>query len=263
MTVADCDAPILTVSGLGKSFGGLAAVNGVDLSIRRGSITALIGPNGAGKTTLFDLITGFARPDRGTVRFAGTPIESLPAHRIAKLGLVRTFQLTRVFSAMTVLDNMMLAARDQPGEALSTVILVRRSKQHERGVRERARELLRHFKLDAKADDYAASLSGGQRKLLEFARALMTEPKLLLLDEPMAGVNKVLGRELLDHVEALRASADITFLFVEHDMDVVMTRADHVIVMAEGRVISEGTPEAVRSDQRVIDAYLGQPRGAA
>lgn len=255
--------PILTVSGLGKSFGGLAAVNGVDLSVRRGSITALIGPNGAGKTTLFDLITGFAKPDRGSVTFGGVPIAGLPPHRIASLGLVRTFQLTRVFNAMTVLENMMLAARDQPGEALSTVIMVRRAKRHERQVRARARELLGRFKLDSKADDYAASLSGGQRKLLEFARALMTEPKLLLLDEPMAGVNKVLGRQLLDHVEALRASEDITFLFVEHDMDVVMTRAEHVIVMAEGEVISEGPPNAVRNDPCVIEAYLGRSQGAA
>jgi neutral amino acid transport system ATP-binding protein len=261
--VPDRDDPILTVSGLGKSFGGLAAVDGVDLSVRRGSITALIGPNGAGKTTLFDLITGFAKPDRGAVTFGGVSIGGLPTHRIARLGLVRTFQLTRVFNAMTVLDNMMLAARDQPGEALSTVIMVRRSRQHERNVRARARDLLRHFKLDSKAEDYAASLSGGQRKLLEFARALMTEPKLLLLDEPMAGVNKVLGRQLLDHVEALRASEDITFLFVEHDMDVVMTRAEHVIVMAEGTVISEGAPDIVRNDPRVIDAYLGRSQGAA
>jgi len=254
---------LLSGRGLAKAYSHRSLFAGLSIEVLAGQRIGLIGPNGAGKTTLFDLITGFARPDRGAVTFSGVSIGGLPPHRIARLGLVRTFQLTRVFNAMTVLDNMMLAAPDQPGEALSTVMMVRRSRQHERGVRARARELLRHFKLDGKAEDYAASLSGGQRKLLEFARALMTGPKLLLLDEPMAGVNKVLGRQLLDHVEALRASQDITFLFVEHDMDVVMTRAEHVIVMAEGTVISEGTPDIVRNDPRVIDAYLGRSQGAA
>jgi branched-chain amino acid transport system ATP-binding protein len=239
-------------------------VAGVDMTVRRGSITALIGPNGAGKTTLFDLITGFARPDRGAIRFEGKNIAGAPPHRIARLGLVRTFQLTRVFSAMTVLDNMMLAAPAQPGESLAAhVVPGGGSKRHERGVRERALELLARFKLDGKAADYAASLSGGQRKLLEFARALMARPRLLLLDEPMAGVNRVLGRQLLDDVEEMRRTDGMTFLFVEHDMDVVMTRADHVVVMAEGAVISEGPPERVRNDRRVIDAYLGQPRAPA
>ena len=196
--------------------------------------------------------------------FDGASIGGLPPHRVARLGLVRTFQLTRVFAAMTVFDNMMLAAPGQPGEKLIKQVVQRAaSKRSERNVRARALELLARFKLDGKADDYGASLSGGQRKLLEFARALMARPKLLLLDEPMAGVNKVLGRQLLDYVEEIRRTEGVTFLFVEHDMDVVMTRADHVIVMAEGAVISEGPPEEVRSDDRVIDAYLGQPRGAA
>jgi neutral amino acid transport system ATP-binding protein len=264
IAVSDERSPLLSIEGVWKSFGGLAAVAGVSFTVAAGSITALIGPNGAGKTTLFDLISGFARPDRGMIRLIDTSIGGIPPHRIARLGLVRTFQLTRVFEAMTVLDNMMLAAPGQPGERLIGHVLERAaSKRSDHEVRVRAVELLARFKLDGKAHDYAASLSGGQRKLLEFARALMAKPKLLLLDEPMAGVNKVLGRQLLDYVEAMRRTEQVTFLFVEHDMDVVMTRADRVVVMAEGAIISEGTPEQVRSDHRVIDAYLGQPRGTA
>ena len=256
--------PIISIEGIWKSFGGLAAVAGVNFTVIAGSITALIGPNGAGKTTLFDLISGFAKPDRGAIRFNDVSIGGLPPHRIARLGLVRTFQLTRVFEAMTVLDSMMLAAPEQPGEKLINLVAKRAaSNRRDRDVRARALELLARFRLDGKAGDYGASLSGGQRKLLEFARALMTRPKLLLLDEPMAGVNKVLGRQLLDYVEEMRSTENVTFLFVEHDMDIVMTRADRVVVMAEGAIISEGLPEQVRNDHRVIDAYLGQPRGAA
>jgi branched-chain amino acid transport system ATP-binding protein len=251
--------PILAIDRLEKYFGGLRAVSGTSFSVRRGSLTALIGPNGAGKTTVFDLVTGFTRPDRGTILFDGRAIEGLPSHRITRFGLVRTFQLTRVFAAMTVLENMMLAAPDQPGESLWRLAgagaRVRRS---EAEVRERAQRLLRRFDLDRKAQDYAGTLSGGQRKLLELARALMTAPRLVLLDEPMAGVNRVLGRQLLDYVEELKRSDGITFLFVEHDMDVVMSRADHVVVMAEGGVIADDKPDAVRGDPRVIAAYLGR-----
>ena len=255
------DAPILEVEAVHKSFGGLRAVAGASFTIARGSITALIGPNGAGKTTLFDLITGFGAPDRGWVRFEGRMIAGLPPHRIARRGLVRTFQLTRIFAAMTVLDNMMLAARGQPGESLIRLVLPGSPvRQSEKAVRERALALLDRFGLAAKVADYAGTLSGGQRKLLELARALMVEPRLVLLDEPMAGVNRALGRRLLDDVEALRQGGT-TFLFVEHDMDVVMSRADRVIVMAEGTVIAEGSPDAIRNDRRVIDAYLGQPGG--
>ena len=250
--------PILAIDGLDKHFGGLRAVAGASFSVRRGSLTALIGPNGAGKTTLFDLVTGFASPDRGTIRFDGRSIAGLPPHRITALGLVRTFQLTRVFAAMTVLDNMMLAAPDQPGESLWHLVAPRHaSRRSETAVRERALALLRHFSLEDKSEDYAGTLSGGQRKLLELARALMTSPRMVLLDEPMAGVNRVLGRRLLDYVAELRHAGDVTFLFVEHDMDVVMTRADHVVVMAEGAVIAADRPELVRANPRVIDAYLG------
>jgi branched-chain amino acid transport system ATP-binding protein len=253
--------PILVLDNLHKSFGGVHAVAGASFAVARGSITALIGPNGAGKTTLFDLVTGFGAPDRGAVRFEGHDISGLPPHRIARLGLVRTFQLTRVFAAMSVLENMMLAAARQPGEALvGLMIAARTAKRAEEANRERALALLGAFNLQDKAGDYAGTLSGGQRKLLELARALMVEPRLVLLDEPMAGVNRVLGQRLLDDVDQRRREDGTTFLFVEHDMDVVMTRADRVVVMAEGAVIAEGPPEAIRADQRVIDAYLGKAR---
>ncbi len=252
-------APILAIEGLYKHFGGLRAVAGASFSVHRGSLTALIGPNGAGKTTLFDLVTGFASPDRGVIVFDGRPITGLPTHRVARLGLVRTFQLTRVFAAMTVLDNMMLAAPSQPGESLWHLALSQRANRHtEAAVRERALSLLERFDLADKSSDYAGTLSGGQRKLLELARALMTAPRMVLLDEPMAGVNRVLGRRLLDYVEDLRRTDGVSFLFVEHDMDIVMTRADQVVVMAEGTVIANGKPDLIRRDPHVIAADLGQ-----
>jgi neutral amino acid transport system ATP-binding protein len=258
---ASLQGPILVVEDLHKSFGGVHAVAGASFAVARGSITALIGPNGAGKTTLFDLVTGFGAPDRGAVRFEGRDISGLPPHRITRLGLVRTFQLTRVFAAMTVLENIMLAAPRQPGEALTKLMTSpRRAKRAEEANRHRALALLSAFNLESKAADYAGTLSGGQRKLLELARALMVEPRLVLLDEPMAGVNRVLGQRLLDDVDERRREDGTTFLFVEHDMDVVMTRADRVIVMAEGVVIAEGPPETIRADKQVIDAYLGAAR---
>jgi ABC-type branched-subunit amino acid transport system ATPase component len=254
-------APILSIEGVEKSYGGLNAVAGASFTVQRGSLTALIGPNGAGKTTLFDLITGFLRPQQGTICFDGYSIAGLAPHRIARLGLVRTFQLTRVFAAMTVRENMMLAAQSQPGESLLGLAIARRdSRQSETAVGERANELLRRIHLYEKANDYAGTLSGGQRKLLELARALMANPRMILLDEPMAGINRVLGAQLLDYIEDLRRSTDMTFLFVEHDMDVVMTHADRVVVMAEGSVIANGPPSCVRADPLVIDAYLGRPK---
>jgi neutral amino acid transport system ATP-binding protein len=249
---------ILEVTGAAKSFDGLRAVAGASFTVARGSITALIGPNGAGKTTMFDLLSGFTRPDAGSIRLDGVEIAGKAPHRIARLGLVRTFQLTRVLAGMSVMDNMLLAARGQPGEHLPW-LLVRpaavRAAEHE--ARQRAEALLRTFGLHAKLDDYAGVLSGGQRKLLEIARSLMTEPAIVLLDEPMAGVNPTLGRDILDHIEALRRQDGTTFLFVEHDMDVVMTRADRVVVMAQGRVIAAGRPDEIRADPAVVEAYLG------
>jgi neutral amino acid transport system ATP-binding protein len=249
---------ILRTEELTKHFGGIFAVDRASLSVREGSITALIGPNGAGKTTFFNVVTGFYRPDGGAATFQGRPILGRPPHRIAQLGMVRTFQITKALARMPVIDNMLLAAPDQPGEHLLGLLLrPGASRRREREIRDRAMELLAVFNLERLADEYAGTLSGGQRKLLELARALMTRPRLLLLDEPMAGINPTLGRRLLDHMQRLRAEEGVTFLFIEHDMEVVMNHSDRVIVMAEGRVIADGTPDEVRADQSVIDAYLG------
>jgi ABC-type branched-subunit amino acid transport system ATPase component len=249
---------LLDVEGVVKRFGGIRAVDGASFAIGDGSITALIGPNGAGKTTLFNVMTGFYRGDRGSVRLAGEEVLHLPAFAIARRGMVRTFQITKALAAMPVIDNMMLAAPDQPGERFRNVVFrMGAVRAREREVREQGLELLDVFNLADLADHYAGTLSGGQRKLLELARALMARPKLLLLDEPMAGINPTLGRRLLDHMQRLRREQGVTFLFIEHDMEVVMNHADRVIVMAEGRVIADGEPHEVRQDAAVIDAYLG------
>jgi neutral amino acid transport system ATP-binding protein len=247
---------LLEVREVVRTFGGLRAVDGASLDVETGSVTALIGPNGAGKSTLFNVISGFLSAERGTVQFEGRGIERSPPHRIAQRGLVRTFQVPRTLTRMSVVDNVLVAATQHPGERLNGLVS-RGSRERERRARERAAELLELFRLDQHANDYAGVLSGGQRKLLDFARVLMAEPRLVLLDEPMAGVNPTLGRQLVEHVLRLRAEQGMTFLFVEHDLDIVMEASDRVIVMNEGRVIASGTPDEVRGDQRVVDAYLG------
>ena len=258
MTEVERGAALLDVDGVVKRFGGIRAVDGASFEVAAGSITALIGPNGAGKTTLFNVLTGFHRGDGGSVRFAGEEVLGRPAYAIARRGMVRTFQITKALAAMPVIDNMMLAAPGQPGERFRNLFLHPRAvRAREREVHEEALELLDVFNLAELADAYAGTLSGGQRKLLELARALMARPTLLMLDEPMAGINPTLGRRLLDHMQTLRREQGMTFLFVEHDMEVVMNHSDTVVVMAEGRVISEGEPRRVREDPAVIDAYLG------
>jgi len=252
------------VRDLRVRFGGLQAVAGATFDVREGSLTALIGPNGAGKTTAFNLLTGFIRADGGAVTFDGHDIFRMRPDRISRLGMVRTFQLTRVLSKMTVIDNVMLAAPDQPGIRLDNALFRRRAwRAREREVHDEAMTLLAEVGIETHAGAYAATLSGGQRKLLELARALMTHPRLVLLDEPMAGVNPTLGRRLLEYLQRLRAERGLTILFVEHDMDTVMGSSDDIIVMAEGAVISRGTPDHVRSDPKVIDAYLGAEPAAA
>ena len=252
-------APILEVSNLEKRFGGIVAVDGASFTVERGSITGLIGPNGAGKSTMFNCITGVHRPDAGAVTFDGTDITGLDPNEVADQGLVRTFQITRELPEMTVLENMMLAPKGQLGESLwRSVMPIARQEvvAQEEEVLERAWEILEFFEIDHLAQEYAGNLSGGQRKLLELARALLTEPEMLLLDEPMAGVNPTLEEKLLDHIHELREQG-YTFLLVEHDMDVIMENCKHVIVLHQGDVLAEGTPEEVTSDETVIDAYLG------
>ena len=248
--------PILTADGVRRTFGGLTAVDVAHVEIPRGAITALIGPNGAGKTTFFNLLTGFDKPDGGTWEFDGRSLAHVPAYRVARMGLIRTFQLTKALGLLTVLDNMKLGAKGQTGENLFRSILPFLWRKQEDDIEVKAKDLLARFKLDTKQEDYAASLSGGQRKLLEMARALMSDPTLVMLDEPMAGVNPALTQSLLDHILDLKAQG-MTVLFVEHDMHMVRHIADWVIVMAEGKIVAEGDPHTVMQDQAVIDAYLG------
>jgi branched-chain amino acid transport system ATP-binding protein len=253
--------PILVAEGVVRQFGGLTAVDVEHIEIQRGAITALIGPNGAGKTTFFNLLTGFDQPSHGSWSFAGTSLAGVPAHKVARLGMVRTFQLTKALSRLTVIENMRLGATGQKGENVFTALFGSLWRNQEREITERADDLLARFKLDAKREDFAGSLSGGQRKLLEMARALMVEPEMVMLDEPMAGVNPALTQSLLRHVKDLREDG-MTVLFVEHDMDMVRDISDWVIVMAQGQVIAEGPPDAVMGDPRVIDAYLGSHHDA-
>lgn len=248
--------PMLIIDHVKKSFGGLTAVDVEHLEIPKNAITALIGPNGAGKTTLFNLLTGFDNPDEGSWSFMGTSLAGVPSFKVAKMGQVRTFQLTKALSLLTVMENMKLGAKDQKGESLLNALIPGRWRKQDQDNEVKAMELLQRFKLDAKKDDFAASLSGGQRKLLEMARALMTDPVLVMLDEPMAGVNPALTQSLLDHVINLKKDG-MTVLFVEHDMHMVRHIADWVVVMAEGKVVAEGPPETVMQEQAVIDAYLG------
>lgn len=248
--------PILVADHVSRKFGGLVAVDVEHLEIPRGAITALIGPNGAGKTTLFNLLTGFDKPDTGSWSFSGENLAGIPAHKVAEMGQVRTFQLTKALGLLTVLENMKLGAKDQTGESLFQSIFPFLWKKQEAEIEERALEILERFKLLKLKDDFAASLSGGQRKLLEMARALMTNPTLVMLDEPMAGVNPALTESLLEHILDLKTEG-MTVLFVEHDMHMVRHIADWVVVMAEGRIIAEGPPEDVMKDEAVVDAYLG------
>jgi branched-chain amino acid transport system ATP-binding protein len=256
--------PILTVNNIVRQFGGITAVDVSHLEVQRGMITALIGPNGAGKTTFFNLITGFDRPTSGREAhwsFDSRKLDKTSASSVAKAGMVRTFQLTKSLNRMTVMDNMMLGAQGQRGETLGASMLRPLWRSQERDVADKAKDLLQRFKLLEKKDDFAGSLSGGQRKLLEMARALMSDPKMIMLDEPMAGVNPALTQSLLGHIQSLRDEG-MTVLFVEHDMHVVRHISDWVVVMAEGRIVAEGTADTVMSDPAVIDAYLGSHHDA-
>jgi len=248
--------PVIVVDGLVRRFGGLTAVDVDHLEIPANAITALIGPNGAGKTTMFNLLTGFDKPDAGNWSFQGQSISGVPAYKVAQRGQVRTFQLTKALGLLTVLENMKLGAKSQRGENFLQSLFPAIWRKQDQEIEAKARVLLAKFKLDTKEKDFAASLSGGQRKLLEMARALMSDPSLVMLDEPMAGVNPALTQSLLDHILDLK-DLGMTVLFVEHDMHMVRHIADWVVVMAEGRVVAEGPPDVVMKDPAVIDAYLG------
>ena len=248
--------PILVADNVTRQFGGLTAVDVAHVEIPRGQITALIGPNGAGKTTFFNLLTGFDKPNTGTWIFDGKNLAGVASYKVARMGMVRTFQLTKALSLLTVMENMRLGYQNQTGENPLSAMFRWIWRKQENQVTDIATELLTRFKLVDKSEDFAASLSGGQRKLLEMARALMTKPTLVMLDEPMAGVNPALTQSLLDHIKGLKAEG-MTVLFVEHDMHMVRHISDWVIVMAEGKIVAEGPPTEVMKNPAVIDAYLG------
>lgn len=254
--------PILVADGVRREFGGIVAVDVAHLEVQRGSITALIGPNGAGKTTFFNLMTSFDTPNTGTWNFDGRSMEKVQSHRTAAMGMVRTFQLTKSLTKLSVIENMRLGATGQVGEKWWNGLFGARWRSQEAEITERADALLARFNLAHMRDEYAGALSGGQRKLLEMARALMTNPTLVMLDEPMAGVNPALKQSLLGHVKNLQAEG-MTVLFIEHDMDMVHEIADWVMVMAEGRLIAEGTPDQISNNRAVVDAYLGEHQGTS
>ncbi|MBC1270393.1 ABC transporter ATP-binding protein, partial [Trichormus variabilis FSR] len=250
--------PLLAASGLCKSFGGIKAVQEARIEVAQGSITGLIGPNGAGKTTLFNLLSNFIRPDKGRVIFDGEPIQQLQPHQIAQQGMVRTFQVARTLSKLSVLENMLLAAQKQTGEnfwqvQLQPQVVAKEEKQ----LQEQAMFLLESVGLAKKAYDYAGCLSGGQRKLLEMGRALMTNPKLILLDEPAAGVNPRLIDDICDRILTWNRQDGMTFLIIEHNMDVIMSLCDRVWVLAEGQNLADGTPAEIQTNSQVLEAYLG------
>ncbi len=251
---------LLSVRGLTRSFYGVQALRGVDFDVEPGTITALIGPNGAGKTTAFQCITGVVPPDGGRVVFAGQDITGWRADRVTEAGLTRTFQIARGISRLSVLDNLMLYAAGQPGEGVLAAVLGR-GRREEEAARERAIGIARRLNLLRVANNPAGALSGGQKKLLEIGRALMASPRLILLDEPIAGVNPTLAEEIAEHLRGLRDDG-ITFLVIEHHMDLIARLCDPVIVMAEGRRLTEGSFVQVANDPAVQEAYMGSRRWA-
>ena len=251
---------MLEVRNVTKSFGGLKAVDDCSINVEKGDICGLIGPNGSGKSTLFNVITGYYRPDSGEILYKGTNIELMKPHKIVNMGMTRTFQLTHLFKRMTLMENMLIAPKLQEGETIWKALFGRNVKKQEHENYEKAMELLEFFGLTHLRNEYADSISFGQQKLLEMARTLMTEPDMVLMDEPTGGVNPVLINKIIDHIRELR-DMGITFLIVEHNMSVVSELCDEVYVLDYGKNIAGGSPDEVRNDERVVDAYLGAGAG--
>jgi branched-chain amino acid transport system ATP-binding protein/neutral amino acid transport system ATP-binding protein len=248
---------LLEVKGLRQRFGGVTALDGADLSVEQGRITGLIGPNGAGKTTLFNAVTGAVRPNKGTVTFAGADVTGWRADRLAAVGLSRTFQIARGLAQLTVIENLMLYGKGQPGETFSAAVLrSAAARAREEELRLRAIEVARELDILQVGDNRAIDLSGGQKKLLELGRALMAEPKLVMLDEPAAGINPTLARRLAEHILALKARG-LTFLVIEHNMGLVAALCDHVVVLVQGKPFAQGRFADLRADPRVQEAYMG------